>query len=69
MSNVIDRTMKRKATFSITNDTLDKFDEYARENATNKSAFIEKLLKKFLSSIETGDKIIAHLNQDNTKNC
>lgn len=46
---------KKKATFSISQETLLLLDVYAKENATNKSALVEKLLRNFLLSKNTGE--------------
>lgn len=40
---------KKKVTFSINKELLEKFNLFVAENAINKSAFIEKILTEALN--------------------
>lgn len=58
---------KKKITFSMSVETIQALDVYAEENATNKSALIEKLVKKFLASTNNECNKIVNSSLSNSK--
>lgn len=44
---------KIKVTYYIENETKEKFDDFAKKMALNKSALVELLIKEWMEKVET----------------